>query len=282
MKQEQSGNYPVDAENVAEMARLTRQARVFTSSTGLLPPNVQLATGQSVLDVACGPGEWTLAVAEQYPHVQVVGIDISTTMTDYARYLAAERELLGVSFRVMDARQGLAFPDAAFDVVHTRLISGFLTPESWPVLLAECARVLKPGGSFISVETNDVGSSTSPALTQLMSVVMRAMHRTGHYFGAESDHSGVAVVLPRLLREAGLTNVGREAFVLDSSSGSAAHEELVQDWAIVFQIGAPLWTSVGGVSEGELATLSARALEEMRSPDFCAAMFVQRLLAKKA
>lgn len=282
MEQKQSTSYPVDAENIAEMARLTRQARVFTTSTGLLPPDIQPAAGQTILDVACGPGEWTISFAEQFSETRIVGIDISKIMTDYARYLAAEHDLSHVSFQIMDARQKLAFPDATFDLVHMRLASGFMSPTTWPGLLAECVRVLKPGGYFISIETNDVGNSTSPALTRLMTVVMRAMHRTGHYFCPECDHSGVAVVLPRLLREAGLSRLQREAFVIDSSFGSVAHKEVVQDWEIVFQVGAPLWTSVGGVSAEELATLSARAIEEMRSPDFCAAIFVQRLFGQKA
>src|SRR5579883_2109402 len=70
-------SYPIDPENVHEMNRLTNQARLMTETTGLLPPQVSLMAGQTVLDIGCGPGEWVLAVAHQYPDCQVIGLDIS-------------------------------------------------------------------------------------------------------------------------------------------------------------------------------------------------------------
>src|ERR1044071_167388 len=110
---EQTSRYPIDAENVAEMARLTRQARIFTAASGLLPKDLQLHAGMAVLDVACGPGEWSLKLAEQYPGVNITGVDISQVMTRYASMLAAEQELQHFTqFTVMDITQPLAFPDA--------------------------------------------------------------------------------------------------------------------------------------------------------------------------
>src|SRR5947207_1417594 len=95
--------YPIDAENAAEMARITRQARVFTSTNGLLPADLHLKDGQRVLDIGCGPGEWVFSLAEMYPGIEIVGIDISEIMTQYARSLAVERELHFVHFKVMNA-----------------------------------------------------------------------------------------------------------------------------------------------------------------------------------
>jgi trans-aconitate methyltransferase len=77
-------SYPIDPENVHEMNRLTNQARLMTETTGLLPPQVSLMAGQTVLDIGCGPGEWVLAVAHQYPDCQVIGLDISQRMITYA------------------------------------------------------------------------------------------------------------------------------------------------------------------------------------------------------
>src|SRR5437764_9991804 len=111
---EHASRYPIDAENVAEMARLTRQARVVTATCDLLPKEFQLRAGMSVLDIGCGPGEWALKVAEHYSGVSVTGVDISNTMTQYASMMAAEHNLHFAQFMVMDSTQALAFPDARF------------------------------------------------------------------------------------------------------------------------------------------------------------------------
>ncbi|MBO0781530.1 MAG: class I SAM-dependent methyltransferase [Ktedonobacteraceae bacterium] len=281
MTQDASG-YPIDTENVSEMARLTRQGRVYTAAIGLLPERMTLAPGQSVLDIGCGPGEWVLAMAEQHRDVRVTGIDVSQLMTQYARMMADERGLQNLQLRVMDARATLDFPDESFDLVHSRLVGGFLSAEGWPAYLAECYRVLKPGGIFMDVETDDMGISTSPSLTRLMSLGMASMRRTGHCFNSEGDHGGLAAIHPRLLRDAGFSALRREAFPLDFSFGSEAHEEMVQDWAIVFRLGMPFIARLGLASEDDLRVLYARAIEEMRDPDFSAVVFVQRIWGVKA
>uniref|UniRef100_UPI0035E452C3 class I SAM-dependent methyltransferase n=1 Tax=Thermogemmatispora sp. TaxID=1968838 RepID=UPI0035E452C3 len=40
----------------------------------------------------------------------------------------------------------LDWPDASFDLINGRLLCGFMLPAAWPRLLAECHRLLKPGG----------------------------------------------------------------------------------------------------------------------------------------
>src|SRR5205823_83620 len=140
MKDTHSPGYMGDAENVAEMARLMRQARVITTTTGLLPPDFVLPAHAVVLDLACGPGEWTLKLAEERPDASITGADISQIMTSYARTLAMEQGLRNVHFKVMDILQPLAFPDASFDLIYVRLLAFVLSPGTWPGVLAECRR----------------------------------------------------------------------------------------------------------------------------------------------
>lgn len=60
--------YVIDAENAAEMARLTRQDRLITKTMGgLFTEHSDLSGGHDVLDVACGPGGWVLDVARHIP-----------------------------------------------------------------------------------------------------------------------------------------------------------------------------------------------------------------------
>jgi tRNA G46 methylase TrmB len=59
--------YQLDAENAAEMARLTKQARMLSTMLGLLPETVDLTRSSLVLDLGCGPGEWVLEMARRSP-----------------------------------------------------------------------------------------------------------------------------------------------------------------------------------------------------------------------
>ncbi|QBD76609.1 class I SAM-dependent methyltransferase [Ktedonosporobacter rubrisoli] len=275
----QESSYPVEVENIAEMARLTRQARVFTGATNLLPDDIHLSAGQA-LDIGCGPGEWVLALAEQYPDLNVVGIDVSEVMTRYAQALAVEKELSHVRFRVMDVCKGLAFPEASFDLLHIRTAIAFLTPALWSAFLRECYRVLKPGGILLGVEGDD-GGSNSPSLTRLMVLMMQALRKVGHCFTSEGTNSGIVSMYPRLLREAGLSVIRREAFLLDYSYGTPAHGEMTQDLAIAFRLATSFFSHLTNESEEEIEILRQRALEEIQAPDFCASFFIQRISAMK-
>lgn len=267
-------------ENIAEMARISRQARVINVLTGLHPAQVQFEKGMHVLDIASGPGQWALALAEAYPDIDVIGLDISEIMTTYAESLAREQGLL-VHFQIMDARRPLALPSAYFDVVHARYICGFIQHDMWSSLLAEVARILKPGGAFISVEVDDLGCSTSPSLTQFVCLLTEAMHQKGFAFNSGGDHSALIAVQPRLFKEAGLDDIEQEAFVLNYSYGMPAHEEMVQDWAILLELGIPRLVQSNGLDEEELMTLRLRAIDEMRMPDFCASKIIARTTGRK-
>src|SRR5215472_3460526 len=107
--------YFIDAENAAEMARLTRQDRLITKSMGGLFPEISDLSGvHAILDVACGPGGWVLDVARTYPDMHVKGVDISEIMIAYASCMAQTEALGNASFQVMNALQPLDFPDNSF------------------------------------------------------------------------------------------------------------------------------------------------------------------------
>lgn len=102
------------------------------------------ATG-SILDVACGPGVVTAAVAKEA--AAVIGLDATEEMLEKAR--ARANDLPHVSFQAGDA-EALPFADARFDGVVTRLsLHHFETPAN---ALAEMFRVLKPGGRAVIVD----------------------------------------------------------------------------------------------------------------------------------
>ena len=102
-------------------------------------------SGGAVLEVGVGTG---LALRRYDRHLQVTGIDYSEQMLAKAREKVADLGLAQVTLLQMDARE-LAFEDESFDhVVAMHIMSVVPEPER---VLAEMARVCRPGGSVIVV-----------------------------------------------------------------------------------------------------------------------------------
>ena len=115
--------------------------------------NAMLALAQpkptdTVLDVATGTGFTALAFA---PLVQsVVGLDVSPGMLRPAEQFTGERGITNAVFQE-GAAESLPFGGASFDLVTCRIAPHHFL--SVPQFLAETARVLKPGGSFVLADT---------------------------------------------------------------------------------------------------------------------------------
>ncbi len=103
---------------------------------------------ERVLDLGCGAGHTALAFAPRV--AEVVAVDLAEAMLAEGRRLARERGTLNVEFRLGDVEQ-LALPDSSFDVVTSRFSAHhYPSPEK---ALAEVVRVLRPGGSFLLVDS---------------------------------------------------------------------------------------------------------------------------------
>lgn len=111
----------------------------------------QVRPGMVVLDVACGLGYGSAILASGTGARRVHGVDLSDWAVRYARvhYSSAR---LPLDFQAGDATRLTAFPDASVD-----LVVSFETLEHMPnpgQLLAEFARVLRPGGRFVGSVPN--------------------------------------------------------------------------------------------------------------------------------
>ena len=106
-----------------------------------------------VLDVGCGPGHATAALAQALPKAHVTGIDLSGKAIELAR--AAYGLQANARFQTGDAL-ALPFGDRAFDVViSTGSIKHWPDPERG---VREALRVLVPGGRLVLLETDPCAS----------------------------------------------------------------------------------------------------------------------------
>lgn len=109
------------------------------------PPRIidaaQIVPGQRVLDVACGTGVLTQAVADRVgPSGSTAGVDINEGMLSIAR-----EKQPAIEWRNVPA-EDLPFDDLSFDSVVSQF--GLMYFEDQQLALTEMMRVLKPGGSL--------------------------------------------------------------------------------------------------------------------------------------
>ena len=126
--------------------------------------------GSRVLDIGCGPGNFTAAYAEVC--AEVVGVDLAPNMIG-----VAAKQYPHIAFQTANVEE-LPFDDESFDVVVSGYVNQYLArPE---VAFREVSRVLRPGGRFIFVV---------PTLRKESSDgVQEAQSLFGGFFSALEEH----------------------------------------------------------------------------------------------
>lgn len=262
--------YPIDVESGAEMARLLEQDRVVSLAMGgLVSERPDLSGLHHILDLACGPGGWTQELAFAHPECEVLGVDISTAMIDFARQQAAIQHLENLQFEVMDITGPLSLSDETFDLVNARTIAGFMSPSDWPQLLQECRRILRSGGILRLTEA-EWGFTNAQALEKLCSLVNLALFRAGKTLSPNGYYLGITPLLGLFLRQAGFRNIGKKAHALDYSAGTEAYYSYFKDLSAMFPLLRPFLLKTGVVtSPEEFEQLYQTAQAEMLQEDFC-------------
>jgi cyclopropane fatty-acyl-phospholipid synthase-like methyltransferase len=108
---------------------------------------LELSSGKTLLDVACGAGGPALRIAA-ITGCSVVGIEVHEQAVTTARSLAVERGLAErAEFRSADANRPLPFSDASFDAITCIDAINHLSDR--PRVVADWARLLKLGGRLL-------------------------------------------------------------------------------------------------------------------------------------
>jgi SAM-dependent methyltransferase len=268
---EPDNTYVIDTEHAAELARLMQQDRLLTKAMGGLLPEegISLPEMGRVLDLACGPGGWLLELTFCFPRATLLGVDLSPAVVEYATAQARSRGLQNVHFQVMDVMEPLAFEDGSFDLINGRLLLGFMRPAAWPRLLAECRRLLTPGG-IIRLTEMELPLTTSPAYERFGGYLTAALQRARQSFSMDGRHFSITPVLPRLVRQAGFTDVHLRATAIEWSTGTKARYPVFKDHFIAMALLQPFIAKMQVATKEELEQLYQQAVAEMQREDFCA------------
>jgi ubiquinone/menaquinone biosynthesis C-methylase UbiE len=149
---------------------------------------LSIATGDVVLDVACGPGNFTRDFARAAGDGLVVGIDASAPMLEVA---VRDTQSPNVAYIRGDAR-ALPFRDAGFDAVCC--FAALYLIEDPMRAVEEIVRVLAPGGRLALLTSCNRGLLPTPATN----AVVRRLSGV-RIFGRDE--------LTRVLIDAGLVEV---------------------------------------------------------------------------
>ena len=126
----------------------------------------------TLLDVACGTGRFLRQARLAYPAMQLKGLDLSRPYLDEARRQL--KGLRGAELIEAAGREHAAAPESV-DIVTSIFLFHELPPEVRRAVAAEMARVLKPGGLLVFLDSLQMGDR--PGWDGLIEAFPRALPR---------------------------------------------------------------------------------------------------------
>ena len=180
--------------------RLRVLARVLQPYTDAFFSQIGIGAGMTCLDVGCGGGDVTFALARRVgPSGWVMGVDLDAEKLELARKEAAEMGLTNVRFVRRDVREKSL--EDRFDVVYARFLLSHLAD---PLYAAQWLFAHTPPGGVVAIEDVDfaghVVSPPSEAFDRYVELYEAVVRRRG-------GDPRLAPRLPRLLLDAGLEEV---------------------------------------------------------------------------
>jgi len=108
----------------------------------------------ALADVACGTGRFLRALTDAFPGIRATGIDLSETYIGEARHHLRRR---GRTKLMVANAEALPLADASQDVATTIFLYHELPPKVRRIVAGEFARVLKPGGLLVFMDSLQLG-----------------------------------------------------------------------------------------------------------------------------
>lgn len=255
----------------AMLRTLRFQAEATWPQESRLLARYALPAGARLLDLGCGSGEFVRRLAGAFPGAEsITGVDVLPAMLRAAEALCGATAGSGAAGAVGAAPRllfeegdatGLRFPDGHFDFVALRHLTQLLPdPEA---VLAECRRVLRPGG-WLHVVSEDYGMLHFPVRDGLDPDGLWHMDVVAHTRHTGTDARIGRRTLP-LLRALGFEHVSIQYLVLDTERvPREVLAGIIEAWRDGY---ASVLAQSAGRGVGEVQGLFDAALATLRDPE---------------
>jgi SAM-dependent methyltransferase len=226
--------------------------------TQALIQDAQIGPGNSVLDVATGPGEPALTIADVVgPHGSVFGIDPTPEMVAVAERAVSVSRSNNTHFEIAFADR-LPFPTDNFDAVVCRFgVMFFPSPVDG---VREMLRVLKPKRRVAFAVWHS--PERNPFHYVLVGVVERyAPSEPAPPDSPDAFRFAAPGKLANVLKEAGAAEVSERVLQFRIEAPVSADEF----WTIRSEMSDKLRSKLGILSQEQLAAMRREVIQELRS-----------------
>jgi ubiquinone/menaquinone biosynthesis C-methylase UbiE len=241
------------SDDVARFYEATLVPLIFEGYADDLAARTRALQPDAVLEVACGTGVVTRALASALPAAcEITATDLNQAMVAHAEQVGAKRP---VTWRQADAMT-LPFDDASFDVVVCQFAVMFFPDRV--AAYREIRRVLRPGGAFLfnvwnAIEENEFADVITNAVSALYpDNPALFLARTPHGHGSPAEI------------ESDIEAAGFDTCVIEPRDdvSAAASPDLP---AIAYCQGTPLRNEIEEREPGGLQRATAAATEAIRA-----------------
>lgn len=149
-----------------------------------------------LLEIACGTGALTEEITRAFPRLGIVATDPSADYLERARKRLKGRPSVALQESFVEA---LPFEQDAFDAAASCYLFHELPPKIRTAAVKELARVVKPGGLYVHLDSLQYGHT--PGFDGLLEAFPRLFHEPYYASYAELD-------LERLFNSGGFEKVG--------------------------------------------------------------------------
>jgi len=219
--------------------------------------HADLQQGQTVLDVAAGPGDLGFRVAERVgPQGTVLSTDFAPEMVEVARRVGVARGVGNVEYRVLDAER-MDLGDDSVDAIVCRW--GYMLMADPAAALRESRRVLRDGGPLAFAVWAAPDRNPWAALPA-MTLVQR-----GHVPPPEPGAPGIfAMADPALIRSL-VTGAGFGGPEIEEIAFEFRYEDFDEVWAVLIKLAGPIARVLKSLPDEERQA-TRDAIEEAVAP----------------
>ncbi len=169
-----------------------------------------------LLDIGCGTGRFLDFLKQAWPRLPALGLDMSEPYLRYARRHLKRWSRINL---IVGNAETLPVPNESQDAVTSIFVFHELPPKVRRIVFRECARVLKPGGRLVLVDSLQRGDQ--PDYEGLLELFPQNYHEPYYVSYINEDFSALAT-------GCGLTHIRdvkafvSEVMVFDKPAGLAA------------------------------------------------------------